>query len=292
MDTRNSRSAGFTLVELLVVITIIGILIALLLPAVQAAREAARRMQCTNNLKQIGLAIHNYESTFGEYPPAYTTSPTKHNLITFLLPYLEQQAVYDKIDLREHWNSTNVGTGFETSNSESTKVDIATLVCPSAPRGRKYVSDYAANTFFCCDGSSVRQDLLSSGAISDRSSWKSILQPEAVGVSDVRDGLSNSFLLFEDAGRPKRYDDGKPTGATNVSGAEWASVHAYYHIHIKCNGTSVMNCTNENETYSFHPGGCMHLYGDGSVHFISQTIDIETYTSLFTRDAGDIVSNY
>src|SRR3990167_6687593 len=92
-ESSRRRRPGFTLVELLVVIAVIGILLALLLPAVQAARESARRSQCGNHLKQIGLGILNYESTHRVFPPTFTRGPD-HNLLTFLLPYVEQQAVY------------------------------------------------------------------------------------------------------------------------------------------------------------------------------------------------------
>ncbi len=94
---------GFTLVELLVVIAIIGVLVALLLPAVQAAREAARRIQCTNNMKQLGLAVLNYESAKKELPPAYTVKP-KHNYVAFILPYIEQGPLAGQYNLKKDWN--------------------------------------------------------------------------------------------------------------------------------------------------------------------------------------------
>src|SRR5688572_6911655 len=156
---------GFTLVELLVVIAIIGILVALLLPAIQAAREAARRIQCTNNMKQIGLAILNYESAKKELPLAYTPNyPStqlsglcstagvgfrnpdnklaEHFVLTFILPYMEQQTIYDRIDLKKHWHdTTNNGKG--TTNRAATSVDIADFLCPTAEnRPGKYTTDY------------------------------------------------------------------------------------------------------------------------------------------------------
>ena len=95
-------------------------------------------------------------------------------------------------------------------------------------------------------------------------------------------------MLFEDAGRPIGYVEGKATRATNVSGAEWANREAEFWIHLLC-GPQIINCTNNNEIYSFHPGGANFLYGDGSVHFQPETIDPETFVSLFTRAAQDVV---
>ena len=145
MDSQRPR--GFTLVELLVVIAIIGILIALLLPAVQAAREAARRLQCTNSLKQIGLAIHNYESTHRKYPPSGAgppgPSPLHHGFFTFLLPYLEQGAIHDQYHWDQDW--------YTALNQTATETDIGLLFCPSAPGGRQCGSQgrAAAGVYHC-----------------------------------------------------------------------------------------------------------------------------------------------
>ncbi len=283
---------AFTLIELLVVIVIIGVLVALLLPAVQAAREAARRMQCRNHLKQIGLGILNYESLHQVFPMPKTEKPD-HNLLAFLLPYVEQQAIYDRYDWNSNWSSTK--------NRAARENEIETFLCPTAPGDRTcenrryYATDYAT-----CENiyGSVTGPLVASGVIKDRQSWYNLFQPYWEGPSRavaVQDGLSNTFMLFECSGRPLKYEEngrrGDPVASPKepISGAEWASSDAEFWIHQICHGSQFFNCTNQNEIYSFHGGGANFLYGDGSVHFHSETMEPEAFVSLFTRAAGDVV---
>ena len=285
--TLNPPSSGFTLVEVLVVITIIGMLVGLLLPAVQSAREAARRMQCGNNLKQIGLGILGYENTHQVFPPAYTRVPA-HNMLAFILPYVEQQAVYQQYHFDKNWSAAE--------NKTARQTDIALFVCPSAPGSRKHVTDYATCEDFM---PAPKSALLASGQVSPRSEWENLFRPKQLPhfpnaqpthVADVTDGLSNTFMLFEDGGRPFEYEGGQRTGRTDVTGSQWADDEAEIWVHDVCDGIRVVNCNNNNEIYSFHPGGCNFLYGDGSVRFHPETMPTETFVSLFTRAAGDIVS--
>jgi prepilin-type N-terminal cleavage/methylation domain-containing protein/prepilin-type processing-associated H-X9-DG protein len=307
MNVRRRTSAeirfGFTLVELLVVIAIIGILVALLLPAVNAAREAARRNECANNMKQLALATHLHQTMQGFYPPATSFQSPKHNVINYILPYVEQGNVYDKLNLEEDWNST--------ANKPFTQVNLKIVTCPSAPRGRNYAGDYLAITRISKEnlthdyGHVSVKSLVDAGKIVDRGGdgnkkWDGILQSRLRIVSGklqeykitqahVRDGTSNTFLLFEDGGRPQKFVEGRQETGT-VSGAEWASHENYAVIHKACQGSRLMNCTNQDEIYSFHSGGCNFAYGDGSVHFHSDSMDPEAFVCLFTRDAKDIVT--
>ena len=275
-----SRRNGFTLVELLVVIAIIGILVALLLPAVQAAREAARRMSCSNNMKQIALACHNYMDTHKEFPPPYDRSPDT-NIMAFILPFMEQQQIADIYDYDEDWDHAN--------NRLARETEIEMLRCPTAPVAGNFVSDYASCTIMSRGSLTA---LISSNKMPDFDNYNGALQPFPAKNrdSDIRDGLSNTWLIFEDCGRPDKFDErGQRVGA-GISGAEWANDASYFHVHHFCNGANMMNCNNNNEIYSFHPGGCMFAYCDGSVSFVAENIDAEIFTANFTRDAGDVVT--
>ena len=314
------RTRGFTLVELLVVIAIIGILVAMLLPAVQAAREAARRLQCSSNLKQIGLATMNYENTHGVYPPAYflfdwNNWDNGHYFFTYILPYMEQQQIYDQYNFGKVWYSTHP----LYPNKKATAVPIAAYQCPTAPKQSgtsdpnypnyyECATDYAACTAIISTSSSISASI-ASGEITDRGDrfWRSILQPtvvtatssvretyslspDTVSIRDVTDGTSNSILLVETAGRPEYWSYGHVNTNSRSEGWHWADPQGWFWIHDTCYGGRMFNCNNNNEVYSFHPGGCQFLYGDGSVHFLPNQLNPDTFISLFTRAAGDLIN--
>ena len=219
-STNRKPPSAFTLVELLVVITIIGILIALLLPAVQAAREAARRMQCGNNMKQAGLAVLNYEATFGIFPPAsqwdvselaklpfYDPTKLRINWVGVILPYLEQQPLYDGFD-RTQAVSSAANAGFRSAK-------ISALLCPSdaynqtafsgTQAGLSTIGDnwargnYAANACLAA----MNHGDVNSGAGADTKWWASdrgrgvMGANVAVRMADIRDGTSNTVMLGE-----------------------------------------------------------------------------------------------
>jgi prepilin-type processing-associated H-X9-DG protein len=287
------------LIELLVVITIIGILVALLLPAVNSVRETARRTECQNNLRQLGLAILNYETLTREFPPAYVASTTtpkqgRQNYVQYILPQIEQQAIADRWDFTINWNS---GT-----NIEAAKNDISMLVCPTGPTSaeRKAKSssyqygmhDYAANTLITSAAFKRFQD---AGLIkNDRpepTKLIGLLSNISTRAASIRDGLSNTFLLHEDVGRPLSYTHKGPN-SSSISGGGWADYDSYYHVHTPPSDCMQMfNCNNNNETFSLHSGGANFVYGDGGVNFLAETMDWDTFVSLFTRDQGDLAGS-
>jgi len=276
------KGSGFTLVELLVVIAIIGVLIAMLLPAINAARESGRRTACANNMKQTGLAMIAYTETYGFYPPPCIDTPSTGTFI-FIFPFCEFNQIYKQYNLRYDWNSTQ--------NTQAVQTNVPMLVCPSAPSNRNFISDYGICTEM---QSNIYDQLIQNKNILPRSSYYGIIAPPASGVSTPQkctDGLSHTMMLFEDGGRPLSYIGGVRQSGT-ITGSQWADHDAYFAINdILCgNNDSVINCTNNNEIYSFHNGGCNFVYGDGAVRFSPQTMNIDTFLSLFTRAAGDNVN--
>ena len=303
------KHPGFSLVELLVMIMILAVLIAMLLPAVQAARSAARRMQCTSHMRQIGIAIHQYLCVHSVFPSSKVeyvyTNPNRsynHNIMAFLLPYMEMQQVYEKYTFDVNWQNAR--------NREARQTRIPILICPDASPTRfcrystsnENIVEYFVSDYACCEqiGPGVSRRLMEAGAITRRTDWRSMLRANWNGLvtpESVRDGLSNSMMLFECGGRPHKYEYGGRPGDPNVTprepieGAEWADARAEFWIHDLCgNGTQMINCNNKNEIFSFHRGFAVFLYGDGSVRIHAELIDPEVFVSRFTANAGDIVT--
>ncbi|MFK8115119.1 MAG: DUF1559 domain-containing protein [Rubripirellula sp.] len=300
-----SPCRGFTLVELLVVIAIIAILIGLLLPGVQAVREAARRVQCMNNLHQIGLAIHNYHDAFRQFPPQRTKRGF-HGWAVFTLPYLEAQAVRDKYNMNYHWSSVE--------NAEAVSVIVPQYQCPSSRlsgTARTYVADgrWAASNDYAPPGS-VSRNLVTAGFIRSRPSYDGLMQGwKRTGFRDALDGTSSTLFFAEDTSRPEYYVAGGRLGPKHsppsggnfgvtggvVKGAAWADsrngipMHGFTYDGASSPGPCPINCTNNNEMFSFHSDGVHCLLTDGAVRFISKSIDIDTMASLITSKCREVI---
>ena len=300
------RSA-FTLIELLVVIAIIAILIGLLLPAVQKVREAAARAQCQNNMKQFGLALHNYAGSNNDKFPASritVAGDAKFRSWTpVALAYVEQDNVGRLWDNTIKWNT---GT-----NGVTSKNTFKVFVCPSVPSRTQLPApndigpgDYGSinairRRFYTANGIGAGFPLGPTGAPGDEVEgvMKKVTDTPLLAVTD---GLSNTILIGEDAGRPSLNQQGRNTGVNTADGWGWADPDCGFSIDgvvpgtfgaaWVTGGTCFINCTNDSEFYAFHSGGMNACMADGSVRFIRQTIGAATLAAIVTARGGEVVS--
>ncbi|TWT39328.1 DUF1559 domain-containing protein [Blastopirellula retiformator] len=270
---------GFTLVELLVVIAIIGVLIALLLPAVQQAREAARRMQCTNNMKQIGLAMHNYHDTHKLFPPGFNNE-LGWGWGAKILPFIEQTALYDEID--------QVNGLMDLSDADilaAVQIPLDAFRCPSdvAPD----LNDKSVPVVVASEEIAYSSYLASMGSYKDATVTQlglGMFWPQSrVAFRNVLDGTSNTFLIGE---REYQHTIGGLWAGTTTSGP--GHQNKKYILASTNTSDGLINDPTKYKGFgSFHPGGANFAFCDGSVHFISETIDATTNSgpnmSLYQR---------
>jgi len=289
---------GFTLIELLVVIAVIAILIALLLPAVQQAREAARRTQCKNNLKQIGIALHNYLETHGRFPPGRLRTP-RTGWCALLLPHLEQVNLQNEYDFdHDYWDPENQG---------ATQVPLPVFACPSTAGGQQLIPNDAGAAV--ADTGTPPTESRAGDYQATVGYFEFQVEPNfGTGMlhinngrpRDVTDGLTNTIAATELAGRPDywaggvKQPEGSAPGYFNEWGP-WASPQriffsGYTHDGLTRFGPCAVNCSNLEGIYSFHPGGANVLMGDGSVHFISESVSVELVARMIDVDDGEVIT--
>jgi prepilin-type N-terminal cleavage/methylation domain-containing protein len=294
------RARAFTLIELLVVIAIIAILIGLLLPAVQKVREAASRMKCSNNLKQLGLAAHNFESTYGGLPPqgVYGTGFPRlgvpanvyHNGLVWLLPYIEQDPLFRSYQVSVNWNHPN--------NAAARNTQVRVFQCPSTPNPDRLstVGQFGGSESRACQDYFAWYEVWSAAVtaglapVAGRAALKDTTLQALVGITD---GTSNTILYSEMAGRPDRYARGQLV-AQNVFGSGWAppwnlEFHGVSPTDLATTpGTCHTNCVNFGSAYSFHSGGANHVLCDGSVRFVRESLSYPVMAALVTAQAGEV----
>jgi prepilin-type N-terminal cleavage/methylation domain-containing protein/prepilin-type processing-associated H-X9-DG protein len=350
MRVTRTKAAGFTLIELLVVIAIIGILVALLLPAIQAARESARRAQCTNNLKQLGLGLHNFESVNRSFPRAgefiftWTDGSTRktqdyQSQFTLLLPYIEQTTTANGYNLGLRYNLPE--------NSTTASSALAVFLCPSnaiqeTRNGGLDVQGYGVDDYGPCPYTDIKPDGTEKGGnaflmpggtmgspyptaqMSDLGPGDSTVDPLKTVVLDplkgkidlfvggatigsVSDGTSNTWAISEDSGRCQKFWEVSggyldPVTGTSRAHWRWAEPDTASGVarHINNAKTpyggpaacpwNVHDCGPNNESFSFHPGGCNFLFLDGRVSFMKESTDTVVVRACVTRAGGEAIS--
>lgn len=326
MNRKIESRRGFTLVELLVVIAIIGVLIALLLPAVQQAREAARRSTCVNHLKQLGLAMHNYESTFGIFPYGHQTEVggNTHRRDCWyqrILPFMEQKALSDAYE-------DDPGEYVMHVSSDIKKAEVYILTCPSDPNspghgGSGDSISFQGNYAMSCGPGTYTFDSSTTPPtinVTDRN----ITGTDPGGMfyreshntfRDCTDGSTNTLMALEGIirksgvsswGETGGYWGGAPHGSFGISVAETPNTSVADRLY-SCSVTSVPGapsdapCENGNSgglagrwnfARSYHPGGVNGVMVDGSVHFFTNTINRQTWLKLGLRSDGQVVGDY
>ncbi len=299
------RRSGFTLIELLVVIAIIAVLIGLLLPAVQKVREAASRMKCQNNLKQVALAFHNFESAVGGLPAYYTSRPkvpAPGTAVAYwgiqVLPYIEQDNVRKTYNFDQSFN--------DTANQPTANTPIQIMVCPSTPNNPR-VSTLSGKTYSVADYSlalSVSANLYGPvitytkpGSVDGACSTDKDVHTKLL---EITDGTSNTILLVESAGRPENWRSGRTDASWSaVPNGGWAQPNASIMrgyttpgdpATMTHPGPCMVNCNNLYSIYGFHTGGANMALADGSVRFLRSSVPAGTVAAMVTRAGGEVVT--
>ncbi|MHB8903346.1 MAG: DUF1559 domain-containing protein [Thermoguttaceae bacterium] len=301
------RRNAFTLVELLVVIAIIGILIALLLPAVQAAREAARRMSCTNNLKQIGVALHNYHDTHRALPMGWLASGSGGGYdfegspgwawSARILPLLEQRPLYERVDM--HAPVT------DPANDAARVTVVSTLVCPSDPgddlfdlkdavddetEGTTVLTRLAKSNYPGVFGTQDIHGICETGqpGFNGCQGNGMFYLNRCVAFRDITDGLSNTFMVGE---RWSRWVHSTWTGVVPGGWHAHSRVVAVASDEMPPNSAASVEQQTHNFS-SYHPAGTNFLLADGHVQIVTETIDVGLYEALCTRAGGEVAGDF
>lgn len=310
--TRNSRN-GFTLVELLVVIAIIGILVSLLLPAVQAARESARRISCNNNLKQLALAHHNFHDTNSKLPAGSVGNAAwgrdSWSWYAYVLPFIEQSNNYNQLDFNSKINGT------ATAGGDVRKTLQKPMLCPSdtakiQEQGVASWQNSLHNYVGCYGNSNFNSGLAPWNVVDGFAGSAGMFVPEqAANFRDCTDGLSNTLLLGEII-TPEKEDIWSSIGRTQVAmGGGFTTFltpnantnDRTNRCHLDLGGGRGKKCTQHADwdwganvvaLRSWHLGGVQVALGDGSVRFVTNNVNLDTWRNLGARGEGNVTADY
>jgi type II secretory pathway pseudopilin PulG len=309
-NLHRDRKQAITLVELLVVFAIVGILTSLLLPATQAAREAARRVQCENNLRQTGLALLNFESIYRVFPASGSTKPSPGNAAgsylswrVFCLPFIERSNDANSYRLDQNWwHESNLRVGCKT---------LPTFVCPSTPEQPPVSSAVAkaprsslslSSPLARCDYETIMgvRPAIDVAKYDNNNRFSVMHRDSRTKISAIIDGTSQTIMVSETAARPSVYRRGRsqPT-LQNDQGHGWIDSESAYSLDgasadgsregcgVSAGCTLAMNARNDNEPYSFHLDGACSLFADGHVSYESESISLLIFAAQITRAAED-----
>ena len=317
MQSHRTDRGGFTLVELLVVIAIIGTLVGLLLPAIQSARESARRSSCSNNVKQLGLALHNFHDANGRLPWAGNYTGTAGPLgkpyrtwTSDIMPFSELQSTYNQLNFNQHLSSSSLTDGFTVSNLDVlNNKRFAFQECPSNPYATgckrrdggsfEQISNGAVSCYGACSGPQYADACgldcaagVGSYCCTANSNWNGLLATQHPGIfggrtdirfrfKDARDGLSSTLMLSERMGDLLRY------------GGAFSANFQCVPTSLRINSPSLNFTTCGNSCYrenmgagSYHPGGATFCMADGAVAFLENNIDFAVYNYLGGKADG------
>jgi prepilin-type N-terminal cleavage/methylation domain-containing protein/prepilin-type processing-associated H-X9-DG protein len=312
--SRRPQPLAFTLIELLVVIAIIAILIGLLLPAVQKVRDAAARVQCQNNMKQLGLALHNFHDSHGVFPASGWTMAGPGNPAgkfvgwrPLTLPYIEQENLQKLYDFNLNW--------WEGTNIVAAAVPVKTYQCPSVPQRADVMSAIAhsprpamtfANPIAPTDYEAIMgvqpgsiNPHLGSTYYNSGNRFSVMYRNSRTRMTDVADGTSSTIMVVECGARPLVFRNrSAQSGLANDQGIGWADSEGPFSLDgASADGSFegcgadcriAMNKRNDNEPYSFHTGGANFLFSDGHIQFMRDSVQLTTLAALCTRAGGEV----